>query len=206
MKIIYLIQSNTNQIIYDIPKQSDVLLLQWQNEYQYSSVNSFHYPNSTWASGRNELYNRVDLKNYDYLIFLDDDLMFEFSLTEYEKFLSQYKPLRSSVFVYGHYFYRELTDSNKVYTLKHIDQAFMAINTEATNVFPYSTEKDTQSWFIANEEFCCRFHDVYPAQTIIAPKFKMHNSQHREYPRNGTLVSPEDQRIFAIDKLIGYDI
>jgi hypothetical protein len=203
MKIIYLIQSDTNQIRYDIPKRSEILLLQWQNDYRESNISSFHCPNSTWASGRNALYNSVNLKNYDYLIFLDDDLMLEFSLTDYEKFLYEYKPLRSSVFVYGHYFYRELTDDSKVYNLKHIDQAFMAVSTSAASVFPYSTEKDAQSWFIANEEFCCRFHESYPEQTIIAPKFKMHNSQHREYPRNGTLVSPEDQQIFKIHDLGG---
>jgi hypothetical protein len=198
MKIIYLIQSDTNEIRYDMPKRSDVALLQWQNTYKESVIKSFHFPNSTWASGRNELYSKVDVKNYDYLIFLDDDLMFEFSLIDYEDFLYRHKPLRSSVFVYGHYFYRELTDDSKIYRLRHIDQAFMAIHTSTINVFPYSTEKDTQSWFIANEEFCCRFDNLYPKQTIIAPKFKMHNSQHREYPRNGTLVRPEDQKIYEI--------
>jgi len=77
MRVIYLVQGDASRPLYEFPPESDFLYLQWQSVFK-PMENSFHFPNSSWASGRNELYRRAVSKgSYDYLIFLDDDLSFD---------------------------------------------------------------------------------------------------------------------------------
>lgn len=77
VRAIYLVQGDGSFPAYGLPPNSDYLYLQWQQDFQ-PMENSFHFPNSTWASGRNELYRRARIQGeYDYFIFLDDDLTFD---------------------------------------------------------------------------------------------------------------------------------
>jgi hypothetical protein len=74
-RFIYLIQGDGSQKPYDFPAGSDFLLLQWQRSF-VPQPNSFHFPRSTWASGRNELYRRAkEQGEYDYFVFMDDDVV-----------------------------------------------------------------------------------------------------------------------------------
>lgn len=78
MKIVYLIQTKTGPQPYSLPPDSDFLSLQWGSEFDCGQ-NTFHLPNSTWMSGRNELFRRALLKDeYDYFVFLDDDISFSY--------------------------------------------------------------------------------------------------------------------------------
>ena len=89
MNCIYLIQSDSPKIPYEIPEGRDYLFLQWKDEF-VPMKNSFHFPNSTWAEGRNELLRRAkEMGMYDYYIFLDDDLKLYFSLSTFEKMLDK---------------------------------------------------------------------------------------------------------------------
>ena len=104
MKHIYLIQTNKPNISYNIPPGSDRLIMQWQEKFK-PCKDSFHFPNSTWASGRNELYARACRRlDYDYFIFLDDDLSFDFDLKDFEKLLEKINPRRAVPWMTGHPF------------------------------------------------------------------------------------------------------
>jgi len=79
MKVIYLVQGDAKAPLYDFPPQSDYLYLQWQADF-VPMEKSFHFPGSSWASGRNELYRRARIQGpYDYYIFMDDDVLFDLS-------------------------------------------------------------------------------------------------------------------------------
>jgi hypothetical protein len=76
VKFIYLIQGNLSQPFYHIPAGSDFLYLQWQPNFR-PLPHHFHFPNSTWAEGRNELYKRALQQGaYDYFVYIDDDVRF----------------------------------------------------------------------------------------------------------------------------------
>ena len=75
MKCLYLFQTDLPTIKYQLPVGSEYIVLCWSKEFTSTDKNAFHFPNSTWMEGRNELYRRALLKgNYDYYFFLDDDL------------------------------------------------------------------------------------------------------------------------------------
>lgn len=76
LKFVYLIQGDGSRPPYAVPKGSDYLLLQWQPTF-IPHPNSFHFPKSSWAAGRNELLRRArEQADYDYFVYLDDDLTF----------------------------------------------------------------------------------------------------------------------------------
>ena len=79
MKFIYLIQTNKDELEYKLPESSDKIVLYWGDEFK-PGPDKIHYPNSTWMSGRNKLFAEALIKgNYDYFIFLDDDISFSYT-------------------------------------------------------------------------------------------------------------------------------
>ncbi len=74
VKFVYLIQGDLTHPMYQIPEGSDFLYLQWQKDF-IPLENHIHFPNSSWAEGRNRLYELARDK-YDYYVFMDDDLVF----------------------------------------------------------------------------------------------------------------------------------
>ena len=74
-RFIYLIQGDLSYPVYNIPQGSDFLYLQWKKDFS-PRENHLHFPGSSWAQGRNHLYQLVKDKGYDYYVFMDDDLFF----------------------------------------------------------------------------------------------------------------------------------
>lgn len=186
MQVIYLIQSDTNKISYKIPNKSDILLLQWQKDYQKTvEFPNFHMPNSSWASGRNELYKRSLDKKYDYYIFLDDDLILHFDLEQFEDLLSQYRPNRCVPCLKRWDHYKKIINTNEPCYVRYIDHCFMALSREAAkNIMPYTTDFDKSNWWKCGELFCAKYSSYYNDQTLLFPNLIIKNLQHRNYPRN----------------------
>ena len=190
MNCIYLIQSDNPEIPYEIPTNRDVILLQWQKEFVQTD-NSFHFPNSTWASGRNELLKRAMEKGYyDYYIFLDDDLKLYFSLETFEQLLDANQGPRVAPFV-QHPLYHCSQDLSE--QVKYIDHCFMAIRQDcAKEVLPYSLELDQVNWWYSSERMCEKFWNMYPYGTIRLNQLIMVNMQHRTYPKNDYTGLPDN--------------
>ncbi|MCG8310035.1 MAG: hypothetical protein MI975_21745 [Cytophagales bacterium] len=182
MKCIYLIQSNRPAIPYSIPSGSDVLLLQWQKDY-VSAPNSFHLPNSTWASGRNELLKRAMTKGmYDYYVFLDDDLKFYFSLETFESLLKATQLDRAAPNMRGKQGWCS-NSSDKFQLVKYVDHSFIAVSHQsAVELFPYTLDYDRHCWWLASENMCERFWDGQK-KTIRFNQLVFINQESRPYPR-----------------------
>ena len=210
LKVIYLIQTDQGKCPYKIPKNSDVLMLQWQKEFEPNQY-SFHFPNSTYQTGRNELYRRAIEKSeqngyyYDYLIFVDDDLKLNFSLEDFEKELKKHKPCRMGplyrTYVKNNYmkFFNNLFSCNfiskkGVHKINYIDHCFMAVRNDcAEKIFPYTLKYDSSSWSLATGDWCQRFFYLYPMETLIFNKFIVLNTKSRPYPRTfDELVKPKN--------------
>lgn len=183
---IYLIQSDKHIVQYSIPDNAHYLLLQWSKNFT-PVENSFHYPNSTWASGRNELYRRAKkLGNYRYFIFLDDDLDCQFSLQEFQELVTHYQPKRAVPFCPKHHWYKECVDPRfQIERVKYVDHMFLACRHDCIDeMLPYTTKFDTQNWWLSSEDACTRFHALHPGGTLRFNHLIAHNEQARPYPRN----------------------
>ena len=74
--VLYLIQAKVGlPDIYQCLRKRSWLLLSYRDK---TSDTTIHAPNTTWAQGRNKLYQYVREQNllYDYYVFLDEDLVF----------------------------------------------------------------------------------------------------------------------------------
>ncbi|HAI70648.1 MAG TPA: hypothetical protein DCM38_14575 [Gammaproteobacteria bacterium] len=185
MKLIYLIQSDTGKMPYHIPSSSDVLLLQWQETFQPAD-HSFHFPHSSWAEGRNELFRRAKaMDSYDYFIFADDDVELYFDLMTFEKLLQKYQP-RRAVPWYFHDWNRLCSDTKShIDLVKYVDHAFMAVRKDcAQELMPYTMQYDEVCWWLSSEDLCERFFEKWPLETFRFNKLVINNLKSREYPQN----------------------
>lgn len=183
MKCIYLIQSDKPKIPYQIPNKSDIILLQWKEHFM-PIKNSFHFPNSTWAEGRNELLRRAQEKgDYDYYIFLDDDLKLFFPLQLFEKTLVKVNQRRVVPFLPDHGWYKSAKGNMNI--VKYVDHAFMAFRKDClADVFPYTLEYDKINWWLTCEKFCESFWEKFQNETIRVNTLIYLNQEHRSYPKN----------------------
>ena len=190
MNCIYLIQSDSLKIPYEIPEGRDYLFLQWKDEF-VPMKNSFHFPNSTWAEGRNELLRRAkEMGMYDYYIFLDDDLKLYFSLGTFEKMLDKNRKPRVVPFL-QHQWYRNSRGLSE--SVKYVDHCFMAVRSDFLQpALLYTLEMDKVNWWLTCERMCERFWDAYPQGTIRFNQLVMVNQKHRDYPKNDYPGFPEN--------------
>lgn len=120
-------------------------------------LKSFFIPKTTWAEGRNIQYEFAKNlpNNYDYYIFLDDDVVFESgSFVEFQQLLLKYKPAIGFPLM-DVAFKRGLYDVNtEVQHIQVIDQQFQAYSATAFKnsiTMPLVTDFDSESWWYACE-------------------------------------------------------
>ena len=191
MKFIYLIQSDSDKILFQIPGGSDRLLLQWQSDFIPCS-HSFHFPQSTWASGRNELFRRArERAPYDYFIFADDDLELFFDLKDFETMLETYQPPRAVPHVLAHPWNK--FPRARIDRVKYVDHSLMALRAEyVANLMPYSLEFDKTCWWLSSEDFCQRFWQRWPLETLRFNQLEFTNVKTRPYPRERNTELPRN--------------
>jgi hypothetical protein len=188
MKCIYLIQSDNYNLPYTLPDGSQYLLLNWNlhsAKQEPPSKNEFYFPDSSWAEGRNELYRRACLiGEFEYFVFLDDDLELDFSVEYFESLLEKHHAARVAPNMSNHFYTGEPVDS-AVTSIKYIDHCLMALSAEAAaSLMPYSTEFDQTCWWHSSEEFCMRSWDEFRWQTYKLNELNVKNLQNRAYPKD----------------------
>lgn len=182
-EFIYLIQSHEGDIPYRIPRGSDMLLLQWQPVFR-PRRNSFHLPGSTWASGRNELYRRaLEKGDYEYYVFLDDDIELFFDLREFEDLSRSCRPRRFGPCFTMHPWYA--SREGEMERTTYVDHGFVAVRADCSaRIFPYTTRHDATCWWLASEDMCVRFGRIWPLETVRFNTLRVRNGRHRDYPRH----------------------
>jgi hypothetical protein len=194
MKNICLIQSDKACVPYDIPHGTDYLLLQWQPQFQ-PHAHSIHLPRCTWAEGRNELYRQARKRgDYDYFIFLADDVRCEFKLRDFEHLLAEHRPRRAAPYLLDHPW--NYTTISRIDCVKYIDHAYMALRGDcAGELLPYTLAHDAACWSLGSEDLCERFWAKWPYGTLRFNELVCENALHREYPRNGNGPTRFDNRV-----------
>jgi hypothetical protein len=183
---------------------------------------------STWASGRNELFFAALQmnKDYQYYIFLDDDvklrfaasaskeLMFQSPFRVFEQWLVDFEP----VVGIPHYpsneekalplRYRkdngcDFNDSYRtVLSTVHFDPLFNAFHRKALHhLLPYSQNNDFECWWTSNRYVSASAEIKFRGQAVLYLVTEVDNTENRPYPR-GCLNQKEEnmtrQHIIAL--------
>jgi glycosyltransferase involved in cell wall biosynthesis len=162
-QFLYLVQGRkANVLKYQALQstESDLVVATFDEEVwndEMPVLKSFFIPKTTWAEGRNIQYEFAKslTNNYDYYIFLDDDVVFESgSFVEFQQLLLKYKPAIGFPLM-DVAFKRGLYDVNtEVQHIQVIDQQFQAYSATAFKnsiTMPLVTDFDSESWWYACE-------------------------------------------------------
>lgn len=175
-------------------KTADLLLL----TYNKPLKGAFYLPDSTWAEGRNFLLERaLELDTeYDYYIFLDDDISFHKG--SYELFEEQLIELNPAVAVpvflpktthsvlgLGVSYYHTLFFPLKKYQVCNIaDGQFMAFHKDVIKdriLMPLQNQFDEISWWFTSSTQQLLLHNFYDSHTLQMNNVSIRNGLHREY-------------------------
>jgi hypothetical protein len=197
MKFAYLIQAERGisdylQSLLDRPNV-DTFILTWREEKE----DAIFFPNSTWTDGRNRLYQEVkNLKDvYDYFIFMDEDITFNCRedinpLIVFEKLLEKYQPVVGLPLYPKYHGLWHHKGPGEISTNYPFDACCNAIRRDALQtLLPYNNEHDRQSWWYSQLYLIHTARVLYPLQIVHFNDVKMHNTQHRPYPRAGEFAS-----------------
>jgi hypothetical protein len=197
IRCLYLIQgkaSNVCKYLFLRARGSDIFGLSYD---RYTTGFDF-LPKSTFATGRNHLYQYALTKanDFDYFIFLDDDV--EFSRGSFQKMEDNLARVRPTIAV-------PLTEKTRLTAigveirgivrpavrqqlLHYNDEQYLAISRSALQdalILPYLTDWDQESWFV-----CCLIQEALIQHYYFGKAYQFNdceisNNQHSgEYPHN----------------------
>lgn len=133
-------------------KDSDVFVATWiDNHFSADWFSLFRRePNSTWGEGRNFILNEVKDMDYDYFVFLDDDIAsdFENKILEVQDFIEKNEPSA----LYPH-IKRQKGRHTKdtVERTYSTDASFTYMHKDAARtLLPYYNAYEDQSWYYSN--------------------------------------------------------
>ncbi len=183
MKILYLIQAPDFMPYPDLSGSGrEVILLTWKSPVAQSTI---HMPGSSWNTGRNRLLEEANKRDYDYLVFLDDDLIITTATgrsvwDEFEEFLVNWEPAIG----YGKYQWQQ--DSGGEADLNYnMDACFNAFHKETVPVLlPYTTSFDNVSWHYSQAIIIALLDCMYPLNRVQCNSITVVNSISRPYPRD----------------------
>ena len=167
----------------------DVFLLTWRTPVD----GAIFFPKSTWTEGRNRLFQEVKDLDYDYYVFMDEDVAFSKPLEVFEGLLEKYRPV-VGVPLYPAWpdLYENISEG-EVSTQYTFDAICTAIRKDALQtLLPYNPVGDAQSWHLSQLYFIHLSRVCYPYQVAHFNDVSVENLLMREYPRKPTLVDESD--------------
>lgn len=189
-RFVYLLQGSQNNITkYKHLQNSDADLITLTYDFEISSLDGFglinaYFPNSTWAQGRNRLLEiAIDTgKDWDYYIFIDDDVIFEKGdFLTFQNALSQHQPMIGMPLcdeVKHTKRYNELLEMQIPEAFDQLCQAYHKDVVSAQTVIPFETKFDNDSWWYSCEinQFEIFFH--YPELVLQFNSIQIRNGNH----------------------------
>ena len=202
--------------VFGVGRKNDVLVLSWKQPCVQESlahlkhIKYIYNANSTWSTGRNILYRlaKETPKNYLYYVFLDDDMTFDFTnsdfrkryrdlgfnspLQAFEDFLLKHEPA-IAVPIYCPSRGRSWA-CDKMLNMKpmpeylpvtiYFDAAFTAFHRNAVDLMlPYRLDYEQQSWWQSQKFVILAADLTFRGQVLRFAPLIAYNTKHRKYPR-----------------------
>ena len=185
----------------------DVIVLSFKKKCTETSPKHIEFifdPKTTWATGRNVLYEASKKKNHTYMyyIFMDDDIVLKSKSDSsmnawrfFERFLLRVEPAVGIADGSGNprvpfvYKQREKLNCSLKEPVEYIPSArweacLNAFHRNAVHhVLPYSASFDKISWWVSVVYMEAKCEIVFPGQVVIHTDILAVNAQHRPYRR-----------------------
>lgn len=190
IKCIYLIQASSKlPEIYDcFREKGNFILLSYKEEVEDTHI---FLPNSTWTSGRNKLREYIlenNTEDYDYFIFLDEDIQFEnmdnkTGFEKFEEYLNLYRPEIGAPRMnnYVHYDFLKYKVTNSLF-FDGICNAFHKSIINSPVLFPWDEYFDNKNWWMSQNMQCIKCF-IFNFDVIIFTELHLDNIQHNSYTR-----------------------
>ena len=201
--------------VFGVGRKNDVLVLSWKQPCAQESlahlkhIKYIYNASSTWSKGRNILYRlaKENPKNYLYYVFLDDDMTFDFTnsdfskryrdlgfnspLQAFEDFLLKHEPAMA-VPIYcpsrsrgkcDQMLYMKSMPEYLPVTI-YFDAAFTAFHRNASDLMlPYRLDYEKQSWWQSQKFVILAADLTFRGQVLRFAPLLAFNTKHRKYPR-----------------------
>ena len=207
----------------------DVIVLSYEKQCQKEStathISYMFGPNTTWTSGRNELFFAAMKRQlgYHYYIFIDEDTVPTFNkhtppemqnlrpFRAFEEWLLDYEPALGVVNYWrlsARQAFRKrqslcgITEESMVIPTVRFDGCINAYHYKAVaHVLPYPNFDREQRWFIPNRHIMSAVELKFPGQAMMFVPVTTFNIGHGQYPKK---VTPKEMAIHwreFIDKI-----
>lgn len=186
--------------------QCDVLVLSYKKKCTknpHKHVKYLFNSDTSWASGRNFLYEKAKKRGkvYLYYIFMDDDIGLHTKTRnsnpwrEFEDFLKQVEPAVAAIDTNTNGMLQHVLNGRKqkqctltgdysYIATARFDPAMNAYHYEATDyILPYTTRYDKTSWWYPDLYFEIKCELMFAGQIVIHIRVTGTNPKHRPYPR-----------------------
>ena len=209
MKTLYIVQTGTDLPAHYECIRDRVVLASWKENTPDTAV---HVPNTTWTTGRNAAYEHVAAQDleFDYAIFLDDDVRFvgmsyEEGFREFERFLEtvgpaiglpicwEYNSRKSNFTNLPEHINRQgIQDIGLDYQqVDWFDACFNAYRRDVfqdPRILPYDPQFDARSWYTSQFLLILKANLHYLNQVIQTNRIKIMNGSSidrtsTDYPR-----------------------
>jgi hypothetical protein len=208
-KIAYLVQCRKHwDYLFELQTDTtDLYVLTFKKPLRYpKGITSIYYPKSSWNTGRNKLYEVASQKDYDYYVFLDDDVVLDVHAKNWHPFryleacLNYYSPAAMA----GNYDNISKIQKGKgleFHTLKYHDACVSALHKDvAKKVLPYPTQWDKICWWKSQYYLCVLLGHYFPSSTIGIINLDVKNMMHEPYPNK---QNDYEDTFIELQKLIG---
>ncbi|KAF3981228.1 MAG: hypothetical protein HFP81_07810 [Methylococcales symbiont of Hymedesmia sp. n. MRB-2018] len=197
-KYIYLIQAKGQfPKHYHFLKKKSILLSYKEN----TEDTDIFFPNSSWTQGRNKLFEKAINDDYDYYIFLDEDLTLDAKkILYFERILDKYDYpiITPNMWDFNDYSASDGTLSGtrharnsftnytmKIQTVDWFDGAFNAFNKNTIKqLLPYIERFDNECWWHSQRLLTIRANYLFKNNIIQINDLEVLNTQNSTYPQN----------------------
>ena len=189
VKCLYLIQSSSGfpEAYRSFKNDIKYVLLNYKENTEETDI---FFPNSTWTTGRNKLreYALKLKEQYDYYIFVDEDIMFPKrtqSFKTLENSLTRYRPYIGTPYLQNYPNTMSVPPTSNAYYVMLFDGICNAFSNEAFNnnkIFPYIDTFDKVSWHIS-QYIMIMLCSLYKKGVVLFFDVPIGNTMHQRYPR-----------------------
>ena len=188
--------------IYECLRQKEFVLLSYKEK---TSDTHIFLPKSTWTTGRNALREYVMglEKQYDYYVFLDEDVVFDGysqqdGFNKLEELVTKYRPSIANP-NYSSY-YNNIIGGAEAQTTTWYDGMCNVFSREllwSAAIFPYNSKYDNHSWW-TSQYIMIILCSIYRIEVVLFSTLKVINANHSNYVSGSACFPDAEKYVFGI--------